>query len=230
MQAQDIMTKKVITTTPDTLIDDVVKLMIDNHISAVPVVDADGGVVGLISEGDLMRRVEGASGPRRSWWLSMLAGPATPAQEFVALRGRHAHDIMTKNVLTVGPDMPIGDIAVLLEKHRIKRVPVVDDGKLVGIVSRANLLQGLASAPRVTTGANADDRALREAVIAALQTIPQFSPIHVNVTVQNGEAKIWGIANSTQEQDAVRVAAENVEGIKRVEVNLARVPAWGWGI
>lgn len=230
MQAHDIMTKQVVTATPDTLIDEIVSLMIDNHISAVPVIDAGGSIVGLISEGDLMRRVEGAAGPRKSWWLSMLAGPKNPAQEFVALHGRHAHDIMTRNVLTIGPDMEIGDIAALLEKNRIKRVPVVENGHLVGIVSRANLLQGLASVPLKTVDPDAGDRALRDAVIAALQDIPNFLPVHINVTVQDGEARIWGVANSNDEEAAVRVAAENIEGLRSIDVRLGRIPAWAWGI
>lgn len=230
MQAHDIMTKTVVTTTPNSLVGEIVNLMIDNHISAVPVVDASGSIVGLISEGDLMRRVEGTSGPRQSWWLSMLAGPGNSAQEFVATHGRHAHDIMTRNVLTISPDMPIGDIAALLEKHRFKRVPVVDNGQLVGIVSRANLLQGLASVPLKKVDPNADDRALRDAVIAALQDIPNFLPVHINVTVQDGDAKIWGVANSNDEEAAVRVAAENVEGLRSIDVQLGRIPAWSWGI
>jgi CBS domain-containing protein len=230
MQAHDIMTKPVITAGPDTEIDEIVTLMINNHISAVPVVDASGSIVGLISEGDLMRRVEGASGPRQSWWLSMLAGPKNPAQEFVALHGRHAHDIMTRNVTSIAPDMPIGDIAALLEKRRIKRVPVVDNGQLVGIVSRANLLQGLATVPLKTIDPNADDRTLRDAVIAALQDIPDFLPVHINVTVKDGDAKIWGVANSNDEEAAVRVAAENIEGLRNIDVRLGRIPAWAWGI
>jgi len=230
MQASDIMTKKVVTVTPDTQISDIAKLMIKNHISAVPVVDPDGAVVGLVSEGDLMRRVEGAAQARQSWWLSLIAAPTSELKDFVIVHGRFAHDVMTRNVKTIPPDMPIGEIAVLLEKNHIKRVPVIDDGRLVGIVSRANLLQGLVSAPMSSPGPDADDRALRDAVIVALQSIPKFNPVHINVTVQDREAKIWGIAGSADEENAVRVAAENVEGLKYVDVHLGRIPAWGWGI
>jgi len=230
MQAKDIMTKTVVTVKADALIDDIATLMVDNHISALPVVDNAGAVIGLVSEGDLMRRVEGASDASRSWWLSLFSGATSEAQDFVALRGRHVRDIMTRDVLTVGPNMPIGEIAVLLEKNRIKRVPVVDGGKLVGIVSRANLLQGLASVPVTSPGPNADDRALRDAILEALQSVPKLNLTNINVTVQDRDAKIWGIADTAAEEEAVRVAAENVDGLRSVDVHLGRVPAWAWGI
>lgn len=230
MQAQDIMTKTVLTVEPDTPIDDVASIMLENHISAVPVLDGDGAVVGLVSEGDLMRRVKGFPEERRSWWLSILANPVDELQDYVTLYGHFARDVMTREVQTIGPDMPIGEIAALLEKNRIKRVPVVDGGRLVGIVSRANLLQGLMSVPLTSPGPDADDRALRDAVIVALQSIPKFTPVHINVTVQDRDAKVWGVANSPDEEAAVRVAAESVDGLRSVDVHLGRIPAWAWGI
>jgi CBS-domain-containing membrane protein len=230
MQAQDIMTKPVLSVGPDTPIDDVASLMLENHISAVPVLDAEGVIVGLVSEGDLMRRVQGVPEMRHSWWLSLLANPVNELQDYVVTHGRFARDVMTRDVKTIGPEMAIGDIAILLEKSRIKRVPVIDDGKLVGIVSRANLLQGLISVPLASPRPDATDRALRDAVIVALQSIPNYNPVHINVTVQDRDAKVWGIANSSDEEAAVRVAAESVEGLRSVDVHLGRVPAWAWGI
>ncbi|MFV2035842.1 MAG: CBS domain-containing protein, partial [Halocynthiibacter sp.] len=140
MQAHDIMTKNVVTATPDTSVDQVAALMIEHDISAVPIVDENGAIAGLISEGDLMRRVEGAAQQPKSWWLSFFAGSEKTATDFIVQRGRHARDIMTRDVETVAPDQPVGEIARLLERKRIKRVPVVENGVLVGLVSRANLL------------------------------------------------------------------------------------------
>lgn len=143
MRADDIMSVDVITVAPDAEITEVARTLIANHISAVPVVNEAGGVIGIVSEGDLMRRPESGTERHPSWWLTFLADTQERAQEFVKSHGQYAKDVMSPKVITVTPETPMEDIAEILEKNRIKRVPVVQDGKLVGIVSRANLLQGL---------------------------------------------------------------------------------------
>jgi len=230
MQAQDIMTRTVVSASHDATVEEVTALMIENHISAVPILDSKGAILGLISEGDLMRRVEGSRKGIKSWWLSFFTGSSETATDFVALRSRRARDIMTRDVAVVAPDTPVGDIARLLEKKRIKRVPVVSDGQMVGIVARANLLQALASAPVVRIDTLASDRERREIVLAALARVPGMNPVHLNVVVEGGRVNVWGLAGSDAIEDAAKVALDNIEGLGPVSVNLGRVPDYAWGI
>ena len=230
MQAQDIMTKKVISAAADTTIEQLTALMMKNHISAVPILDSDGAIIGLVSEGDLMRRVEGAGKTNKSWWLALFSGSSNTAQDFIAMRGRRAKDIMTSKVEVVSPETPVADIARLLEEKRIKRVPVIDDGKMIGIVSRANLMQALASTPTVSLDRSTSDQKKREVVLAALAQVPGLNPVHLNVVVENGRVDVWGIAGSDAEEKAARVALANIDGLGEVSVNLGRIPDYAWGI
>lgn len=230
MQAQDIMTKNVVSAAADTTIEQISALMMKNHVSAVPVLDGGGNIIGLVSEGDLMRRVQGSGKAAKSWWLSLFSGSDETPQDFVAMRGRHARDIMTRDVQTVSPETPVADIARLLEEKRIKRVPVVADGKMVGIVSRANLMQALAHVPKVALARSASDREKREVVLAALAQVPGLNPVHLNVVVEGGRVDVWGLAGSDAEENAARVALDNIDGLGEVSVNLGRIPNYAWGI
>jgi CBS domain-containing protein len=230
MQAQDIMTKNVISAAVDTTVEQITALMMKNHISAVPILDGDGTVIGLVSEGDLMRRVEGAGKDHKSWWLSLFSGSDNTAQDFIAMRGRRAKDIMTKKVEVVAPDTPVADIARLLEQKRIKRVPVVSKGKVVGIVSRGNLMQALASTPRVAVDPSTSNREKREIVMGALAQVPGLNPAHLNVVVEGDRVDVWGLADSDAEEKAARVALDNIDGLGEVTVNLGRIPNYAWGI
>lgn len=231
MQAKDIMTTNVITVRPDATVDDAVRLMLDHHISAVPVVDAEGGIAGLVSEGDLIRRVRATDGPRRSWWLEVLGGMNDSARDFVKLRSHRIEDVMTRDVLTAEEDTPVADIARLLEKRRIKRVPVLRGGRVVGIVSRANLLHALSAVPNEALQApSADDRDLRKRIDEALKEVPGAAVNLINYTVDNGNVAVWGVADSDFEEKAIRVAVENVPGVRAVEVQMGRLPAWSYGI
>ncbi len=230
MNASDIMTKTVITGRPDTTVKNAAELMSRHQISAIPVLDNEGGIVGIVSEGDLMRRVEGADEPTRSWWLSVFSGAQTSAKSFVQERGQHLKDVMTTELTTVTPDMPVGQIARLLEKKRIKRVPVVEDGKVVGIVSRANLLQALAAQPvvHIRSGADADEK--RDVVLGALGQVPGLNPVHLNVIVGDNRVDVWGIVNSSDEEAAAKVALEAIDGLGETTVNLGRIPTYAWGV
>lgn len=230
MNASDIMTKTVITGKPDTTVAQAAELMTRNRISAIPVLDTDGSILGIVSEGDLMRRVEGATERTRSWWLSFFAEPQTSARGFIQEHGQHLKDIMTTEVTTVTPDTPVGQIAQLLEKRHIKRVPVVKDGKLVGIVSRANLLQALAAQPVVHIRSEADQDEKRDIVLGALAQVPGLNPVHLNVIVTDNRVDIWGIVNSNDEEAAARVALEAIDGLGEVSVHLGRIPNYAWGI
>jgi len=231
MLAKDIMTTSVISVPLEGQIEDAVRLMLDHNISALPVVDAEGDLKGLVSEGDLMRRVRETDGPRRSWWLEVLGGASESAQDFVKLKSHRVEDVMTRDVVSVEEDTNVAEIARLLEKHRIKRVPVVRSDKVVGIVSRANLLHALSA---LQDGALPepleDDRVLRAKIEEALKEVPGAAVNLINYTVHKGNVAVWGVADSDFEENAIRVAVENVPGVRMVEVHMGRLSAWAYGI
>jgi CBS domain-containing protein len=224
MVARDIMTTRVVTVGPETPVEEVARLLLSHHVSAVPVVDAGGRLAGIVSEGDLMRRPETATERKPSWWLRIIADPDTLAREYVKTHGRHAGDVMTAKVVTVSEDTPVAEIARLLEERRIKRVPVVRDGRVAGIVSRADLLRGLASHHEAMPAPSADDRELRERVLAAFDAVPFTAQVYPMVT--NGVAHLWGLAESENQRRALRVAAENVPGVRAVEDHMGYVPPY----
>lgn len=230
MNASDIMTKTVVTGTPGMTVKKAAELMSQHRISAIPVLDDADGLVGIVSEGDLMRRVEGAKDETRSWWLSLFSETQTDARNFVKDHGQLLRDIMTSQLTTVGPDTPAGEIARLLEKKHIKRVPVVEDGKLVGIVSRANLLQALAAQPIVHVRPEAGEDERRDIVLGALAQVPGLNPVHLNVVVADNRVDVWGIVNSNDEEDAAKVALEAIDGLGEISVHLGRIPDYAWGI
>jgi CBS domain-containing protein len=206
-------------------VQDVAHILLKNHISAVPVVGSDGTIVGIVSEGDLMRRAETGTLRRRPWWLAVLTGREGLAAEYVKEHSRKVADVMTRNVVTVEPDTPLAEVAAILEKNRIKRVPVVKNGKIVGIVSRANLLQALASMRKQIEGITPSDAVIRERVIEKLKAEPWARPSLINVIVQNGTVDLWGVVDSPTEKKAVRVAAEITPGVTAVNDNLIIRPA-----
>ena len=221
MKASDIMIARVIVISPNASVRSVANLLLNNHISGVPVVSEDGNLVGIVSEGDLIRRAEIGTERRRSWWLEMLSSDEALAGEFVKANARKVADVMTRNVITANPETLISDIASLMEKSNVKRVPIVKDGKVVGIVSRANLLQALASAPfEAVTQQNVDDAALRESVEAQLNAHAWTKPWQLNVIVHDGTVELWGVVHSHIEKTAARVAAEMVPGVRAVNDNL----------
>jgi len=222
MQARDVMTTNVVTVAPDTSVTDIARLLLEKRISGVPVVDAGGRPVGIVSEGDLVRRLGDEEGGARSWWLGLLATPEERAAAYVRAHGRRAADVMTRDVVTVAPDTPLAAVARLLEERHIKRVPVVENGRLVGIVSRADLLRALAT--KEPEAASADDRALRERLQHELGKAGLDYHPYVNIVVADGVVHLWGIVSSRREAEALRVAAENVEGVKAVESHLAVRP------
>lgn len=222
MQARDVMTRQVVTISPDTPVFEIAKRLIERRISAVPVVEADGRIVGIVSEGDLMRRPETGTERQPAWWLRLLALPEERARDFVQSHGIHARDVMTRDLVTVAEDAPLEDVARLLEKHRIKRVPVVQAGKLAGIVSRANLIQSLATRRR-SHRPPVIDRKLREEVQDAITASGVRNEL-VTVVVSEGVVHLWGATYSDAERDAIRISAEGVPGVKRVRDDMSVLP------
>jgi CBS domain-containing protein len=223
MRAVDVMTRDVITISPNTAVSEIASLFLRRHISGAPVVGPDGAIVGLVSEGDLVRRIENETDARQSWWLELLTEGADRAADYAKTHGRKARDVMTPNVITVQENTPLREIADLMEKHRIKRVPVVRDGKLVGIVSRSNLLQALAS----TDGSrqvSRDDTAIRDSILRELHAQSWTSLWTKNIVVTDGIVHLWGLVRSEDERRAIRVAAENAPGVKGVRDHLSLQP------
>ncbi len=217
MKAKEVMTPHVISVKPDSTVAEVATVLLDNAISAVLVID-DGKLVGLVSEGDLIRRAEIGTAERpRSWWLRLFTDNDTLAAEYIKTHATRVRDVMTRNVITVAEEAPLTEVAAILEKNHIKRVPVVRDGKPVGIISRANLVQALAAAPSATPlMPDVDDAELRKKVLATLHAEHWSSVGAVNVTVREGVVEYWGRYRSEEERDASRIAAEGIPGVKRV--------------
>jgi CBS domain-containing protein len=225
MKASDIMVPDVITVGPDNSVQEVAEILLTRRISGLPVVDARGRLVGLVSEGDLLRRAESGTEHARSWWLKLLMGRETLAAEFVKEHARRVRDVMTHDVITVSPDTPVTDVASTLERNRIKRVPVVEDGRLVGIISRANLVQALAGMRRsVAADEPKSDSELRDALLSRLRSEPWAKTALVNVTVNSGAVDLWGIVDSEAEKQALRVAVEVTPSVRNVTNNVVVRP------
>jgi CBS domain-containing protein len=216
MKAADVMATKVITVRPDTPVATIAEVLLANRISAVPVVNDKDVLVGIVSEGDLIHRVEAGTERHRSWWLELLTGKEILAHEFVMSYGRKAADVMTHPVISVQPETPLGDITALLEKHRIKRVPVASNGKVVGIVSRANLIQALVNLNRAKTETSVDDLTLHSDILKQLRSKPWVDPSKISILVNNGNVELWGIVDSETEKNAIRVAVEVTPGVRQV--------------
>lgn len=227
MKAKDIMTTPVVTISPSTTVREIAALLAERRISAVPVVE-DGRLVGLVSEGDLLQRHEIGTErdrPERSWWRGLVGGePGEAAAHYVKSHAAHARDIMTRDVITVDEDTPIAAVAARLEAHRIKQVPVVRDGRLVGIVSRANLIQALANHPGpARPSCVASDDSIRRELLAELERQPWWRSSASSVTVTDGTVHYWGLLDYGDQTDAARVAAENVPGVRKVEDHRMRI-------
>ncbi len=221
MNAADIMTPDVICAAPDTPLSELTGLMLKHHVGALPIVEG-GRIVGIVSESDLLHRVEAVAEPRPSRWLQLMTSTDRLANDYTRSHGRKAGEIMTHDVVTVTDATPIAEIAHLLETRGIKRVPVTRDGRLVGIVSRRNLLQAMAtslSAPPVA----ADDRTIRDAFYAELRRQPwAVSAGAISAVVAEGVVHLWGIAPDTAVQQAIMVVAENIPGVREVEDHMDR--------
>jgi CBS domain-containing protein len=224
MFARELMTRDVITVRPDTSIRDMAQILLSHRISAAPVTDAKGRLLGIVSEGDLLRRAETGTERRHSWWLDLLASPEERAREYIKSHAAHVRDVMTKKVVTVTEETPVSEIATLLEEKRIKRVPVVRDGRVVGIVSRADLLRGIATAKIDQTAPG--DKAIRAAIVKRLREEAGVRDWLMNVTVSEGIVHMWGGVRSEAERRAARVAAETVSGVRAVEDHLTVVPEY----
>jgi CBS domain-containing protein len=220
MNAGDVMTQSTVTVDPDASITHAIHLMLKRRISGLPVVDDTGALVGIVTEGDLLRRAELGTQKRRPRWIEFLIGPGRLASEYVSACGRKVHEVMTTPVHTVTEDTPLTDVVRIMESKQVKRLPVLCEGRLVGILSRANLLRALVSVPRDTKPANVADASIRKHLLAELAK-QSWAPVAlVDVIVKNGVVHLWGTLTEERQRQGIRVVAENTPGVKRVEDHL----------
>ena len=224
MRASDVMVRAVVTVSPDTTVEALARLMINLRISGVPVLDNDGRLVGIVSEGDLLRRVEIETERHRPRWSEQFSSNSQRATEYIKSHARRVRDIMTREVFTVEAAATLGEIADLLEARKIKRVPVVHDGKVVGIVSRADLLKVLASGGIGTPDEEAD-RTIRLQLLAELRDQNWTDTTEDRVVVAKGIVHLWGLVRSEEERRALRIAAENTPGVRGIEDHTELAPA-----
>lgn len=228
MRAKDVMTTDVISVTPDTSVQELARLLCERNISGAPVVDANNAIVGIVSEGDLLHRAETETeyqtGRRRSRWLESFVSDRALARDYVKSHGRLVGDVMTRDVVTVPDTAELAEVADLLETKRIKRVPVLRDGKLVGILSRANLVRAVAASRDLPAEAETEDRAIRDRLIAELRQQEWARIWAADIVVRDGVIHLWcSDDHSPEEREALRIAAKNTPGARGVEEHL--VPA-----
>ncbi|SAK91452.1 HPP family protein [Caballeronia hypogeia] len=220
MQARDVMTSTVVSVTPETSVHELARLLVQHRISAAPVVDEDQRVIGMISEGDLLHReeIDTEKDPaRRSWWLDML-GTDRGAGDYIRSHARTVGEIMSRAPVCVHEGTSLAEIASILESRHIKRVPVLRDGRLVGIVSRSNLVQALAltDTPALAAVRPEGDAEIRAMLMGELAGRGWAFPGR-DIVVRGGVVHLWGTVWSSDQTDAMRVAAEGIPGVKGVE-------------
>ena len=225
MRAHQIMTRKVITVGPDCSIADAANLMLRNHISGLPVLDKVGDLIGIVSEGDFLRRSEIGTQRKRPSWLQFLTSTGRLADEFVDERGRKIGDVMTRDPVTVSDDTPLDEMVSLMESKGVKRLPVMRSGKMVGIVTRANLLQAVASMAKEIPDPTSDDDHIRSRLLKVYDAT-DWRPIGLQVAVRNGIVHLYGLIGDDRARRAAVVAAENIAGVKEVHDHICLVDTW----
>lgn len=226
MKARDVMTPNVVSVPADMTVPEVATLMLERRISAVPVVDASGRVVGVISEGDLMRRPELGTDKPRSRWLRIFMGDEDRARDYVKTHGGRAHDVMSQPVASVSPDATLSDIVNLMTKRHIKRVLVLEQGKLVGMVTRSDLLRALQAREALPTkSVPQDDSSIRTAILETIDKQGWAASAIINVQVTDGTAHLWGGVDSEEQRKGILVAVEGVPGVRAIEDHLGKMLA-----
>jgi CBS domain-containing protein len=219
MKASDVMTRNLLTVGRETSVADAIRVMLDNNVSGLPVLD-NGKVVGILTEGDLLRRGETGTERHRPRWLEILMGPGRMAGEYVRTHGRKVEGIMTADVISVAGDAPLDEVVGLMERRRIKRVPVIEDDVLVGIVSRLDLLRALLRTLEAQLSEGRGDDKIREQILAELAKAAWVPKDGLSISVKDGVVDLHGVILEEKEREALRVVAENVPGVRAVEDHL----------
>jgi CBS domain-containing protein len=224
MRAADVMTREVVTISPDAGVLQAVRLMLQNRISGLPVIDQRGRVLGIVTEGDFLRRAETVTERQRPSWLEFLMSPGGLADEYVHTHGRKVEEVMSRNPYTVSEDARLDEVVGTMERRRIKRVPVLREGKLVGIITRANLLHALASSARNIPAVTKDDTEIRERILAEMNKL-SWRPRGVSVLVRDGTVDLSGTIMDERERGAIRVLVENVPGVRAIRDHIVWIEA-----
>ena len=223
MKASEIMTPDVISADPDATVLQAARYMLQHHISGLPVIDKTGALVGILSEGDFLRRRETHTDRRPSRWLEFLMGPGKLAAEYTHTHGSKVSEVMTTKMHTISEDTPLEKIVEMMERYRIKRVPVLRGKKVVGIVTRANLMHAMVSMARGEPKAATSDAAIRQELLSELKSEKWALASMINVVVRGGVVELWGMIVDDRQREALIVAAENVRGVKEVKDHLTWV-------
>jgi CBS domain-containing protein len=216
MNAADIMARPVVSVTPEATVADVARLMLDNRISGLPVIDRSGALVGIISEGDLLRRAETGTIRRRPRWLEFISAPGRLAKDYAEAHANRVADVMTGAVVTIGPDAPLQEIVDVMERRRVKRLPVVDAGRVVGIVTRADLVRAFVDRLPPRHAALVPDAEIRDRIKEEIAKQPWARRAYIEVHVARGEVELRGTVIEERARTALQVIAKNVAGVRRV--------------
>jgi CBS domain-containing protein len=221
MKAKDIMTHCLVSIAPGAPILDAIARMISHQVSGMPVIDAKGKLVGMVTEGDFLRRAEIRTEAPRRRWLELLLGPGSPADEYARSHGHTVRDVMSREVITVGKETPLSEVVRLMEEHAIKRIPVVEDGRVAGIVSRADLVSALGQQlSRAKKVSPASDESLRRTILDQMRKQPWCPTPSLSIRVRKGVADLNGTLSAEQQRRALRVLVENIPGVKGVRDHL----------
>jgi CBS domain-containing protein len=220
MRVRDIMSTRVISIAPDANVLEAIRLMLQNHISGLPVIDRSGALVGVVTEGDFLRRTETGTEHKRPRWLEFLMGPRRLADEYVHTHARRIEEVMTRTPVTITEDAALNEAVRVMERRRIKRLPVTRGGQVVGIVSRANLLHALASLGAAASPPAKTDVAIREQLLAEFDRQTWVPVALIDVVVKDGVVELWGTITEDAQREALKVCAENIPGVKSVVSHL----------
>ncbi len=232
MKAEDVMTRAPLTAQPDERVREAAERMVAAHISALPVLDAAGMLVGLISEADLLHRAELGTGRTRSRLSALMRGDGGLAADYVESHAVLVRDVMASEVLTIAPDTPLADVVRLMESHHVRRLPVLEDGRLVGIVSRADLMKAMAAAGKwmnaldaaavdaAPPGTAEGDGAVRDWIVAQIARQPWAPQLGITVIVAHGVVHLCGVILVAEQRNALRVLAEQAPGAVAVKDHL----------
>lgn len=224
MRVRDAMSKSVTSVGVETTVGEIAALLVRHRISAVPVVAMDGRVIGIVSQTDLGHRSETETEKKRKWWLDFFSDADALAREFVKSHGRLAADIMTRHIVSTSQDASLAEVADILDKHGIRQVPVIDNGQLVGMISRSDLVRALAQAQAPAASERPDNSTLQKAIWDRIKAEAWLHAALVNLVVKDGVVDLYGAVDSEDQRRALRVLIEGVQGVRKVEDNVRILP------
>jgi CBS domain-containing protein len=220
MRASEVMTRRVVSVSPEATILEAIKLMLKHHISGLPVIDGNGVLVDIVTESDFLHRPEIGTERKRSRWLDAFFGPEAAARDYVRSYSLQVGNVMTRDPFTVTENAPLDEVVRIMESRKVKRLPVMRRSKLVGIISRADLMLAVASIDRTGPFSGSDDASIRNRIMTAVREQSWAEGAFINIIVSNGAADIWGSISDATQRDALRVLVASTPGVKRVEDHL----------